>query len=110
MATLFELIIHGKIPAEMIYEDEICVAFWDIQPQAPTHILVVPRKPVRALNDDLSADLAGHLLVVANKVAEKQGLTGGYRVVINCGPDGGQSVDHLHLHVLGGRSFEWPPG
>ena len=110
MSTLFERIIDGEIPADLIYEDEVCVAFRDIAPQAPTHVLVVPRKPIQALDDDLDAALAGYLLVVANKIAQQEGLTGGYRVVINCGSDGGQSVDHLHFHVLGGRSLEWPPG
>lgn len=110
MKTLFERIINREIPADLLYEDEVCVAFRDIAPQAPTHILVVPRKPVRSLNDNLDAALAGHLLVVANKIATEQKLLHGYRIVINCGPDGGQTVDHLHLHVLGGRPFEWPPG
>jgi len=110
MPTLFERIINGEISADRIYEDEICIAFRDINPQAPTHVLVVPRKPVRALNDHLDAALAGHLLVAANKVAQQEGLSGGYRIVINCGDDGGQSVDHLHLHILGGRSLKWPPG
>ncbi len=110
MPTLFERVINGEIPADLIYEDEVCVAFRDIAPQAPTHVLVVPRRSVQALDDDLDAALAGHLLMVANKIAVQEGLTGGYRVVINCGPDGGQSVDHLHVHVLGGRSLAWPPG
>lgn len=110
MKTLFERILNREIPADLIYEDEVCAAFKDISPQAPTHILVVPRKPVRALNDNLNAALAGHLLVVANKIAEQQTLANGYRIVINCGPDGGQTVDHLHLHILGGRPLEWPPG
>ncbi len=110
MPTLFERIINGEIPSDKVYEDEVCIAFRDIDPQAPTHVLVVPRKPVRALDDSLDAALAGHLLVVANKVAKQQGLSGGYRVVVNCGADGGQSVDHLHFHVLGGRSLKWPPG
>ncbi len=110
MSTLFERIMDGEVPADLIYEDEVCVVFRDIAPQAPTHVLVVPRKPIQSLDDDLDAALAGHLLVVATKVAQQEGLAGGYRVVINCGSDGGQSVDHLHFHVLGGRSLEWPPG
>ncbi|MCY3999963.1 MAG: histidine triad nucleotide-binding protein [Bacteroidetes bacterium] len=110
MPTLFERIISGEIPSDQIYQDEVCVAFRDIDPKAPTHVLVVPRKPVRSLDDDLDAALAGHLLVVANKMAQQEQLSNGYRVVINCGEDGGQSVDHLHVHVLGGRALDWPPG
>lgn len=110
MPTLFERIISGDIPAEIVYEDSRCVGFRDIAPQAPTHILVVPRRPVPSLDGELSAELAGHLLLAAQKVAHQQGLDHGYRVVINCGSDGGQSVDHLHLHVLGGRQMNWPPG
>ena len=110
MPTLFERIISGEIPSDQVYEDEYCVAFRDIAPQAPTHVLVVPRKPVPSLNGELDAFLAGHLLMVARKVAEQEGLNSGYRVVINCGPDGGQTVDHLHVHVLGGRALTWPPG
>ncbi len=110
MPTLFERIISGEIPSDQIYQDEVCVAFRDVAPQAPTHVLVVPRKPIKSLTDGLDAALAGHLLVVANKIAQQEGLSGGYRVVINCGDDGGQSVDHLHVHVLGGRALGWPPG
>ena len=110
MPTLFERIMSGEIPSDQIYQDEVCVAFRDIHPQAPTHVLVVPRKPVRSLDDDLDAALAGHLLVVANTIAQQEQLSNGYRLVINCGKDGGQSVDHLHIHVLGGRALDWPPG
>lgn len=110
--TLFERIIDREIPATITYEDEHCIVFRDINPQAPTHVLVVPRTPLSGL-DDLTEEqtaLAGHLLLVARKVAADEGLTGGYRVVINSGSDGGQSVAHLHLHVLGGRKMKWPPG
>ena len=110
MPTLFERIISGEIPAKLVHEDDRCVAFRDIAPQAPTHILVVPREPVPSLDDGLAADLAGHLLLTARKIARIEGLANGYRVVINCGEEGGQSVDHLHLHVLGGRQMTWPPG
>ena len=110
MPTLFERIISGDIPAKIVYEDADCVAFRDIAPQAPTHVLVVPRHPVPSLDGELSQDLAGRLLLAARKVAHQEGLDRGYRVVINCGSDGGQSVDHLHLHVLGGRQLNWPPG
>ncbi len=110
--TLFERIIDREIPATIIYEDDRCLAFRDINPQAPTHVLVVPRKPIPSLDDvaDDEAALAGHLLLVARKLAADEGLTDGYRVVINCGRDGGQSVDHLHVHLLGGRKLKWPPG
>jgi len=110
--TLFERIIDREIPAAIIYEDDHCIAFRDINPQAPTHVLVVPRKPIPSLDDvaDDEAALAGHLLLVARKLAADEGLTDGYRVVINCGRDGGQSVDHLHVHLLGGRKLKWPPG
>ena len=110
--TLFERIIDREIPAAIIYEDDHCIAFRDINPQAPTHVLVVPRKPIPSLDDvaDDEAVLAGHLLLVARKLAADEGLTDGYRVVINCGRDGGQSVDHLHVHLLGGRKLKWPPG
>ena len=104
--------MRGEIPTTFIYEDEQCVAFKDINPQAPTHFLVIPRKPIRQLSvvEDGDEGLLGHLLIVANKVASNLGLEKGYRVVINNGPEGGQEVYHLHLHVLGGRQMTWPPG
>jgi histidine triad (HIT) family protein len=110
--TLFEKIIQGTIPADIVYEDEQCVAFRDINPQAPTHILIVPRRPIPSL-DVLEADdepLVGHLFTVARELARAEDLSGGYRTVFNCGPDAGQSVDHIHLHLLGGRKLAWPPG
>ena len=110
--TLFQKIADREIPAEIVYEDDRSVAFRDIDPKAPTHILVVPRKPIPSLADltDEDAALIGHLVVVARKLAAEEGLEGGYRTVFNCGPDAGQSVDHLHLHLLGGRKLNWPPG
>lgn len=111
--TLFQKIADKEIPAAIVYEDEHCVAFRDIQPQAPVHILVVPRKPLLnlAASTPEDAELLGHLLGVVRQVAENEGLAaGGYRVVMNNGRDGGQSVDHLHIHVLGGRPLAWPPG
>lgn len=110
--TIFQKIIDGEIPAEIVHEDDRCVAFSDNNPQAPVHFLVVPRTPIPSLDDATEEDapLLGHLFVVAQQVAAKEGLSGGYRTVFNCGPDAGQSVDHLHLHVLGGRSLSWPPG
>jgi histidine triad (HIT) family protein len=110
--TLFQKIADREIPADIVYEDDRCVAFRDIKPQAPVHVLVIPRKPiasVAAITDE-DAPLAAHLLTVIRDLAGKFQLTGGYRVVVNCGPDGGQTVDHLHFHLLGGRALEWPPG
>lgn len=110
--TLFQKIADGEIPADLVYEDDRCVAFRDINPMAPTHILVVPRKPIPTLNDLTEADapLVGHLFMVAKEVAAREGLTEGYRAVFNCGNHGQQTVDHLHLHLLGGRQMTWPPG
>lgn len=111
MATLFEKIISRQIPANIVYEDDHTLAFHDIHPVAPTHILVVPKKPIEnvaaALPDD--ANLLGHCLVVCRRVAEMEGLTD-YRIVTNNGAGSGQSVFHLHFHVMGGRPFDWPPG
>ena len=111
--TVFRKIIDREIPADIVYEDEYCLAFRDINPQAPTHILLIPKQEISSLagitGDDHS--LMGHLLLKAAEVARSQGLEeNGYRVVINVGSDGGQEVYHLHLHVLGGRAMTWPPG
>lgn len=110
--TIFERIIDREIPADIVYEDERCLAFRDIAPQAPVHVLLIPKTPLRSLAEvtDEHSALAGHLLLVASKLASQLGLSNGYRVVANCGPDGGQSVDHLHFHLLGGRALGWPPG
>ena len=109
--TIFKKIIDGEIPADIVYQDDRCVAFRDIDPQAPTHILVVPRKEIPSLVSADPEDLLGHLLLKAAEVARSEGLDeNGYRVVVNVGRDGGQAVDHLHLHVLGGRRMLWPPG
>ena len=110
--TIFGKIIRREIPADIVYEDELALAFRDIQPQAPVHILVIPKQPIAKLSDAESQDhrLMGHLLLTAKRVADQAGLTNGYRVVINTGAEGGQTVDHLHLHILGGRSLQWPPG
>ncbi|GIY56434.1 histidine triad nucleotide-binding protein 2, mitochondrial [Caerostris darwini] len=110
--TIFSKILDKSIPADILYEDEKCMAFRDITPQAPTHFLVIPRKHVPSLSDATMADteLLGHLLQVAKQVADKENLENGYRIVINNGPDGAQSVYHLHIHVLGGRQMLWPPG
>ncbi len=110
--TIFQQIIDREIPADIVYEDEQCLAFHDIAPQAPTHLLVIPRKPIRSVSslEDSDMELIGHLWKVIRNLASELGLDGGYRVVVNCGPDGGQEVDHLHYHLLGGRSMQWPPG
>ncbi|BAY74497.1 HIT family protein [Nostoc linckia NIES-25] len=110
--TIFSKIIRREIPADIVYEDDLALAFKDIHPQAPTHILVIPKKPIATLADAESQHhaLLGHLLLTAKRVAEEAGLKNGYRVVINTGDDGGQTVSHLHLHILGGRQLDWPPG
>lgn len=111
--TIFGKIIRKEISANIVYEDDLCLAFTDISPQAPTHILVIPKNPIPKLSDVTAADkeLLGHLLLTVKKVAEQAGLAeNGYRVVINTGNDGGQTVFHLHMHILGGRSMVWPPG
>jgi histidine triad (HIT) family protein len=110
--TIFKRIIDKEVPAKILYEDDQCLAFHDIGPQAPMHVLVIPKKEIASLAAAAESDAAllGHLLVVVRKLAEQLQLSGGYRVVINSGPDGGQSVDHLHLHLLGGRQLKWPPG
>lgn len=110
--TLFKRIIDGEIPADILHEDEHSLAFRDISPQAPTHVLVIPKKEIRNVASASDSDqmLMGHLMMVIRDVANKLELEDGYRVVANCGADGGQSVDHLHFHILGGRSMSWPPG
>jgi len=110
--TIFARIIDREIPADIVYEDDDCLAFRDVSPQAPTHVLLIPKRAIASLADLGSADapLLGHMLLVIRKLAEELGLSNGYRVVANCGPDGGQSVDHLHFHLLGGRPLSWPPG
>ncbi|KAH8377075.1 hypothetical protein KR093_003333, partial [Drosophila rubida] len=110
--TIFGKILRKEIPCKFIYEDDKCVAFNDVAPQAPTHFLVIPRKPIAQLSlaEDGDAELLGHLMLVGRKVAKELGLEKGYRVVINNGQHGAQSVYHLHLHFLGGRQMQWPPG
>jgi histidine triad (HIT) family protein len=111
--TLFEKICDREIPATILYEDERCLAFRDISPQAPLHILVIPRLAIPRIGQAESADeaLLGHLLLTAAKVARSEGIADtGYRLVINNGHDGGEAVPHLHVHLLGGRPLQWPPG
>lgn len=109
--TLFQKIADGEIPSDMVYEDEQCIAFRDINPAAPSHILVVPRKPITRpdIIEDEDEKLVGHLFTVARRVAEQEGLND-YRLVMNNGAGAGQSVFHIHLHLLGGRPMAWPPG
>jgi len=110
--TVFAKIIRGEIPARIEHDDDLCLAFHDVAPQAPVHLLVIPKRPIESLaavaGDD--AELLGHLVAVAAQLARRLGLESGYRLVVNCGADGGQSVDHLHVHLLGGRRLGWPPG
>ena len=109
--TIFSKIIRREIPADIVYEDDLCLAFRDITPQAPTHILVIPKKPIPKLADAQAEDkaLLGHLLFAVSEIARQEKLED-YRVVINTGEGGGQTVFHLHLHLLGGRELGWPPG
>lgn len=110
--NIFQKIIDKQIPADVVYEDEQCVAFRDITPQAPTHIILIPRKVIPTHADVTPADqaLLGHLHLTAAKLAKQLGLDAGYRIVINCNDQGGQTVPHLHIHILGGRAMGWPPG
>ncbi len=113
MSTLFEKIIAREIPADIVYEDDICICFKDIEPQAPTHLLLVPKKVITGIGlaQAQDAQILGHLMVTIPTIAQQQGFASdGFRVTINHGSDGGQTVDHLHLHLLAGRSLTWPPG
>jgi histidine triad (HIT) family protein len=112
MSTIFQKIIDRQVPADIVYEDDLCLAFRDINPQAPVHILLIPKKAIPMLSAVEAEDqeLLGHLLVTAPKIAKEQGLDNGFRLVINNGAQGGQTVFHLHLHILGGRAMQWPPG
>ena len=111
--TLFEKICAREIPANFVHEDELCVCFHDISPQAPVHLLLIPRQPIPriALAGEGDQALLGHLLLTAGKIAREQGFADdGFRIVINNGRDGGEAVPHLHLHLLAGRKLDWPPG
>jgi histidine triad (HIT) family protein len=110
--TIFQRIIDREIKADIVYEDDRALVFRDVNPQAPTHVLIIPKKRIASLAhlDEEDAALAGHLLVVARKVAEQLQLSDGFRLVANSGPDAGQTVNHLHFHLLGGRNLGWPPG
>ena len=112
MSTLFEKIIAREIPAKIEYEDDQCIVIHDIDPQAPTHILVIPKKVISRVGEAQVGDdtLLGHLLLTAGNIAQSLNLEDGYRIVINNGKNGGEAVPHLHVHVLGGRQLSWPPG
>ena len=112
MSTLFGKILRRELPADIVYEDELCLAFRDINPQAPTHVLLIPKQEIARLSDAGAGDqaLLGHLLLAANKVARQLGIEDAYRLVVNNGAAAGQSVFHLHLHILAGRPMRWPPG
>ncbi len=111
MKTLFQKILAGEIPSKIVYQDDYCAAINDINPQAPVHVLLFPVKPIERLSQagEADADILGHLLLAAPKVAEKCGLKNGFRVVINNGKDAGETVAHMHIHILGGRQLGWPP-
>lgn len=111
--TIFGKIANGEIDADIVYQDDDVVAFRDLHPQAPVHVLIIPRKPIPTLNDatDTDATVLGKLMLTAAKVAEQEGIgEHGYRTIVNCKAGGGQTVYHLHLHLLGGRPLNWPPG
>ena len=112
MSTIFGKIIRREIPADIVYEDDHCLAFRDVNPQAPTHVLLIPKKEIARLADANAEDQAvlGHLLLVAGRVARELGVGDAFRLVVNNGADAGQSVFHLHLHIIAGRRFSWPPG
>jgi histidine triad (HIT) family protein len=109
--TIFKKIIDQEIPAKIVYEDDECLAFHDVSPQAPVHLLVIPKKEITSIDaiTEEDAELIGHLWLVIRNLARKFQLGSGYRVVVNCGEEGGQTVDHLHFHLLGGHAMGWPP-
>ncbi len=112
MSTIFSKIIKREIPAKIVYEDDLCLAFHDVNPQAPIHVLLIPKKEIPRLVDASAEDAAllGHLMLTANKIAQQLGVGEAFRLAVNNGADAGQSVFHLHLHILAGRAFTWPPG
>lgn len=110
--TIFKRIIDKEIPAKIVHEDDLCLAFHDVNPQAPTHVLIIPKKEIPSVAhvEEGDAAMLGHLFVIVKKLAAQLNLPHGFRLVINSGPHGGQTVDHLHVHLLGGRPMSWPPG
>jgi histidine triad (HIT) family protein len=112
MKTVFERIIERSIPATIVYEDAQCIVIHDLEPQAPVHLLIIPKQVIQRVSalEEAQAPVMGHLFWVAKQVAQQLNLASGYRLVINCGEDAGETVPHLHVHLLAGRSLEWPPG
>ena len=113
MPTIFSKIINKEIPAEIVYEDDVVLAFNDIDPKAPVHILIIPKKEIATLNDIMpdDAELIGRIIIAAKNIPKEKGLdSDGYRLVMNCNEDGGQTVFHIHCHLMGGRKMQWPPG
>ena len=112
MESIFEKIINRDIPAEIVFEDEICIVIRDIEPQAPVHCLIIPKKKIEriSLSKDSDQTTLGHLLLIARKTATDEKLDSGFRIIINNGHEGGESVPHLHVHLMGGRQMKWPPG
>ncbi len=113
MSTIFKKIIDKEIPADIVYEDDLCLAFNDIDPQAPVHVLIIPKKEISSLAEagEENRDLLGHMLLIASQIARDLGVSeSGYRLVLNTNKEGGQEVEHMHIHLLGGRQMEWPPG
>ena len=112
MDCIFCKIANGTIPSTKVYEDELILAFRDLDPQAPTHVLIIPKEHIASANEitEENAAVVAHIFTVAKKIAAQEGLENGYRIVNNCGEDGGQTVKHMHFHLLGGRSMKWPPG
>ena len=110
--TIFDKIIRKEIPADIVYEDELCLAFKDVNPQAPIHILIIPKKAIAKVTDAKNDDqnVLGHMMLMAGKIAEDLGVKDAFRLVVNNGEEAGQTVFHLHIHLLAGRSFSWPPG
>ena len=112
MDCIFCKIANGEIPAEKVYEDERVVAFNDLSPQAPVHVLIIPKEHIASCDEvtEENCGVVGHIFAVASKIAKEKGLSNGYRIVNNCGEDGGQTVHHLHFHLMGGSEFTWPAG
>lgn len=112
MTTIFGKVVRREIPADVVYEDELCLAFRDINPQAPVHVLVIPKKEIDTLANAKGEDqaLLGHMMLAAGNIARQLGIGDAFRLVVNNGAEAGQSVFHLHLHILGGRKLRWPPG
>ncbi len=110
--NIFTRIINKEIPADIVYEDDLCLAFRDVNPQAPVHILLIPKKPLDTLSNAAADDqaLLGHMLLVVGRIARELKIDGAFRLVINNGKEGGQAVFHVHMHILAGRKFRWPPG